>query len=202
MRHLLFHRARLAVHPRRPGGQRQVHPRLGLQRRDPPAPRRLHGGPCARGRAGHVDPAGQGSVAHRGGICSRTPRACSRRSASRTRSPSVPRTSAWTSPSSAPRSTSSWAGWGSSPFRERLVWNLSGGQIQKLGIAAVLSLSPADGRPRRADGEPRSQVHAERARVRPRPPRARGDRAPGHEGARRFPPRERGPAGGPERGAR
>jgi len=27
-------------------------------------------------------------------------------------------------------------------FRERLVWNLSGGQIQKLGLAAVLSLSP------------------------------------------------------------
>jgi energy-coupling factor transport system ATP-binding protein len=31
---------------------------------------------------------------------------------------------------------------GLEPFRERLVWNLSGGQIQKLGIAAVLSLSP------------------------------------------------------------
>lgn len=28
------------------------------------------------------------------------------------------------------------------PFREHLVWNLSGGQIQKLGLAAVLALSP------------------------------------------------------------
>jgi energy-coupling factor transport system ATP-binding protein len=27
-------------------------------------------------------------------------------------------------------------------FRDRLVWNLSGGQIQKLGLAAILSLSP------------------------------------------------------------